>query len=319
MNNTSSITRRDCLKIAGAAMVGAWTLSVEAKHLWTKARKNFRLGIFAHVYRKFPLEEATARIKADGFRSVVTDFNFADVRFNPASPDWDAVGKVRATLDRQGLAVAGLHGYYNMVAPDTEVRRKGRERMEFLLAHWKRFGSPHVTTETGTFTTKADKGDSPKNTSEEGYQELKQEVAELVKWAEKSGAVMNIEVSRRQVIGTIDRAERLLREIASPSLKLTLDPANFYRPQDLPNTKPMLQEMFRRLGPQIVLAHAKDVRLTGDKLEYPPAGQGMLDYMTYLSLLAQLDRPMDLVIEYVKIEDVSRTVGFLRGVMDKLP
>jgi len=55
------------------------------------------------------------------------------VRFDLAKPDWDAVKKIRASLDRQGLAVAGLYGYYNMVAPDPEVRRKGRERMEFLL------------------------------------------------------------------------------------------------------------------------------------------------------------------------------------------
>ena len=319
MNSTSGITRRHCLKIAGAAAVGAWTVSAEAKQLRTKASKNIRLGIFAQVYRKFPLEEATARIKADGFRSVITDFNFADVRFNLAKPDWDPVKKVRASLDRQGLAAAGLYGYYNMVAPDTEVRRQGRERMEFLLTNWKQFGSPHVITVTGTYTTKAVVGDSPKNTSEEGYQDLKREVAGLVKLAENSGAVVNIEVSWRQVIGTIDRAERLLREIPSPALKLTLDPANFFRPQDLPRMKPMLEEMFRRLGPQIVMAHAKDVRATGDKLEYPPAGLGMIDYLTFLSLLAQLDRPIDLVVEYVRLEDVSRTIGFLRGVMDKLP
>ncbi len=200
MNSTFRMTRRHCLKIAGAAALGTWTVSAEAKHLWTKARKNFRLGIFAQVYREFPLEEATARIKADGFRSVITNFNFADVRFNLAKPDWDAVKKVRASLDRRGLAVAGLYGYYNMVAADLEARRKGRERMEFLLSNWKQFGSPHVTTETGTYTTKTDRGGSTKNTWEEGYQELKRELVGLVKLAEKSGAVVNIEVSWTNVI-----------------------------------------------------------------------------------------------------------------------
>lgn len=315
MPSTSPITRRQYLQIAGAAAAGAWTASAEAKHLVAKAKKNLRLGIFAQVYRQFPLEEATLRIKADGFRSVITDFNFADVRFDPAKPDWEAVKKVRASLDRQGLSVAGLYGYYNMVAADPDVRRRGRARMEFLLANWKQFGSPHVTTETGTSATKTDQGDS----AEEGYQEVKRELTGLVKLAESSGAVVNIEVSWTNVIGTIERAERLCREIPSPALKLTLDPANFFRPQDLPRMKPMLEEMFRRLGPQIVLAHAKDVRATGDKLEYPPAGQGTIDYVTFLSLLAQLDRPLDLVLEYLKLEEVSRTVGFLRDVMEKLP
>lgn len=316
---TSRMTRRDCLKIAGAAALGAWNISAEASHLKTKAKKNFRLGVFGHVYRTLPLDEATARMKSDGFRSVITNFIFPDVRFDPLKPDWEAVKKIRGSLDRQELAVAGLYGYYNVVAPDPEVRRKGRERMEFLLANWKQFGSPHVITETGTYTTKADVGDSPKNASEEGYQDLKQEVVSLVKLAETSGAIINIETSHRQVIGTIDRAERLLKDIPSPALKITLDPANFFRPQDLPNTKPMLQEMFRRLGPQIVMAHAKDVRANGDKLEYPPAGQGLIDYPTFLGSLASLDRPMDLVLEYLKPEDVLGTVAYLRGVMDKLP
>lgn len=315
MNSTSPITRRHCLQLAGAAAIGAWTASAEAKHLVAKAKKNIRLGIFAHVYRQFPLEEATARIKAAGFRSVITDFNFADVRFDLAQPDWEAVKKVRASLDRQGLAVAGLYGYYNVVAPDSDTRRKGRERMECLLANWKQFGSPHVTTETGTYTSKTAQGDS----AEEGYQEVKRELTGLVKLAEKSGAVVNIEVSWTNVIGTIERAERLCREIPSPALKLTLDPANFFRPQDLPRMKPMLEEMFRRLGPQIVLAHAKDVRATGDKLEYPPAGQGTIDYVTFLGLLAQLERPIDLVLEYLKLEEVARTISFLQDTMEKLP
>ena len=37
-----------------------------------------------------------------------------------------------AALDRRGLAVAGLYGYYDMVALDTEVRRKGRERAQLV-------------------------------------------------------------------------------------------------------------------------------------------------------------------------------------------
>ena len=81
----------------------------------------------------------------------------------------------------------------------------------------------------------------------------------------------------------------------------------------------MLEEMFRRLGPQVVLAHAKDVRVTNGKQEHPAAGQGVLDYMTYLSLLAQLDRPMDLVLEHLTLDEVPKARDYVRGVMDKLP
>jgi sugar phosphate isomerase/epimerase len=311
--------RRSLLKMAGLTLLGATARPAEAKHLWTKAKKNFRLGIFSHVYRKLPMEEALARIKADGFRSIVTDFSFADVKFDWTKPDWEAVKKVRACLDRNGLAVAGLYGYYNVVSPVPERRRKGRERMEFLLTNWKRFGSANVTTETGTYNTKSDWQDAPKNTSEEGYQECRREIAGLVKVAEKSGAVVSIEQYWRNIIGTIDRAERLFRDIPSPALKLTMDPSNLFRPEDLPRMKPMLVEMFRRLGPQIVLAHAKDVRVTEKGQDHPAAGLGVLDYATYLELLAKLDRPLDLMLEHVMLDDVPRARDYVLGKMDKLP
>jgi len=316
---SKGLSRRNLLKAAGLAVIGAAALPAEAKHLWTKAKKNFRLGIFAQVYRKLPLEEAVAKIKADGFRSVITDFNFADVRFNPAKPDWEAVKKIRDCLDRHGLAVAGLYGYYNVIAPDLALRRKGRERMEFMLTNWKRFGSPNVTTETGTYNTKSEWQDSPKNASEEGYLECRREIEGLVKLAEKAGAVVNIEQYWRNIIGTIDRAERLFREVNSPALKLTMDPSNYFRPEDLPRMKPMLEDMFRRLGPQIALAHAKDVRVTEKGQEHPAAGLGVLDYATYLELLAKLDRPIDLVLEHLTLDQMPKARDFVLGKMDKLP
>lgn len=312
------LSRRCVLKAAGLALAGV-ALPAEAKHLWTKAKKNFRLGIFSQVYRKLPLEQAVTQIKADGFRSVITDFNFADVRFNPFQPDWEAVKKVRDCLDRHGLAVAGLYGYYNVVSPNAEQRRKGRQRMEMMIANWKRFGSPNVTTETGTYNTQSDWQDAPQNTSEESYLECRREIESLARLAEKSGAVVNIEPYWRNIIGTIDRTERLFREVSSPALKLTMDPANYFRPEDLPRMKPMLEEMFRRLGPQVALAHAKDVRVTEKGQDHPAAGKGVLDYATYLESLAKLSRPLDLVLEHLTLEEVPAARDYVLGKMDKLP
>jgi len=318
-HTSGMLSRRNLLKAAGLTVVGLAARPAEATHLRTKAKKNFRLGIFTHVYRKLPMEKAIAAIKADGLRSVVTDFNFADVRFNFTRPNWDALKKVRDCLDRNGVAVAGLYGYYNVISPDLARRRTGRERMEFLIANWKRFGSPNVTTETGTYNTKSEWLESPQNASEEGYLECRREIKRLVKLAEKSGALVNIETSWRNIIGTIDRTERLFREIDSPALKLTMDPSNYFGLEDLPRMKPMLEEMFRRLGPRIALAHAKDVRITDKGQEHPAAGLGVLDYDTYLALLAQLDRPLDLVWEHLVQEDVPRARDFVLGKIENLP
>ena len=91
-----------------------------------RARKNLKLGIMTNVYADLPLDEAARQIKADGFTGVVSDLAFADVRFNPLEPDWTAAGKIVATLERTGIEIVGLFGYYNVVDPGheaTEARR----------------------------------------------------------------------------------------------------------------------------------------------------------------------------------------------------
>lgn len=315
----SSFSRRDWLKLAGAAAVTAAAAPAQAHHLATKAKKNFKLGIFTNVYRQLPLEDAVRRIKEQGFQCLATDFNFADVRFDPFQPDWEAIKKVRDCLDRNGLRISALYGYYNVVHPDPEKRRKGRQRMEFLISNWKRLGCPNVSTETGTFNAKSEWAEDPRNVSEEGYLEFRREITGLAALAEKAGAQVSLEAYWRNIIGSIDRAQRVLKEVNSPALKLVMDPCNYFRIDQMSQIKPMLEEMFRRLGRYALLAHAKDVVMSAKGQEHPAAGRGVLDYPLFFRLLAELDRPIDVLLEHLTLDDVPRALGFVRKTMENLP
>jgi len=311
--------RRDWLKAAAAVAVGTVAAPALATHLRTKARKNWRLGISANIYGRMPLEEAAQRIKADGFRSVLSTFQFADVKFNPLEPDWSAAEKITGTLQKHDIAVGALYGYYNVIDPDPARRQQGEARMECLMQNWKRIGCNLLSPETGTRNPKSQWLDSPENDTEEAYVECRKSLERWARLGEKTGAVLSIEGYFRNVIGTIDRAERVLREVNSPALKLVMDPCNYFRSEDLPRMKEMLQEMFKRLGPQIVVAHAKDVKDTEKGPEHPASGLGVLDYPLYLKLLAELDRPLDLILEHVKLDDVARARDVVLGHIDKLP
>jgi sugar phosphate isomerase/epimerase len=191
--------------------------------------------------------------------------------------------------------------------------------MECLLRNWKRLGCANVSTETGTFNTQSEWLESPENDTEEGFRKCRQAIERWVRLAEKTGAVLSIECYWRNVISSIERAERLFKEINSPALKLVMDPCNFYRPQDLPQMKPMLKEMFARLGSQIVVAHAKDVKASPKGTDLPAAGEGVLDYPSYLQLLAELGRPMDLLLEHLKLDQVPAARDFVLARVEKLP
>ena len=60
------------------------------------------------------------------------------------------------------------------------------------------------------------------------------------------------------VVSSVMRARRLLDEIGSPWLKVVIDPANLLRPGDMGRLSEILDEAFDWLGPDIVLAHAKE-------------------------------------------------------------
>jgi sugar phosphate isomerase/epimerase len=312
-----ALARREWLKAAGLALLSAPALGA-ADDLRAKAKKNLKLAVHTAPYAALPVEDAARRIKAEGFSGVLTDYVFADARFDPLAPDWKAAGKIVGSFERHGVRIVGVFGYVNVVDPVPAKRKRGETRMETLIRNWKRLGCPNVSTETGTFNPKSDWVDSPENATEQGYLQCRSALERLARIAEKAGAFVSIEPYWRNVIDSIDRTERLFREVNSPALKLVMDPCNYFRKEDLPRMKPMLEDMFRRLGPQIVLAHAKDVKASADGTDLPASGLGVLDYPLYLRLLARLDRPMDLVIEHVALEDVPRARDYVLGQMDRV-
>ena len=322
------MTRRDVLKAVGAgaaALATQASLAAEPKadskgklDVKAKVRKNLKLGIFTSVYSELPLEEAARRIKEDGFGGVVCDYSFKDVHFDPLAPDWKAAGKIRTTLEKNGIEVVGLFGYYNVVDPDAAKRKAGEAKMDMLITNWKRLGSPIVSTETGTFNTESQWKESPDNSTEKGYATCRQALQKHARTAEKAGAIVAIECYWRNVIDSAERAERLFREVKSPALKLTMDPCNFFRNEDLARMKPMLEDMFKRVGRETVIAHAKDVKASAKGPDLPAAGKGVLDYPLYLRLLSKLDKELWLVVEHLKIDDVARARDYVKAQIDRL-
>jgi sugar phosphate isomerase/epimerase len=257
---------------AGLGLAGASIVKAEDNSdLRARARKNLKLGIMSSVYADLPVDEAARQIKADGFSNVVTDFAFADVHFNPLEPDWAAARKIVSTLERAGIEIVSLFGCYNVVDPDLKKRKLGEARIEALLSSGDRLGCRLVSTETGTFNSQSEWESAPEDQTEQGYLQCKSALEQHARFAEKHGAVLAIETYYRNIIGTIDRAERLFREVKSPALRLVMDPCNYFRKEDLPRMKPMLEAMFQRLGDQIVIAHAKDVKASAERERtFPP-------------------------------------------------
>lgn len=312
------LTRRECLKTVGAAALAAGTFGAAQEDLRATARKNLKMAIFTGIYSRLPVQAAASRIKKEGFVGVVLQPDFADAHFDWSKPDWNVAKKITDAFETAGIAIVGLFGYYNIVDPNAGKRRVGEARMAFLIENWKRLGSPIISTETGTLNPKSEWLESPENTTEKGYTACRDALAKLVKAAEKTGATIAIEPYWRNIIDSVERTERLFRDIPSPSLKLVMDPCNYFRKEDLPKMQAMLKEIFERVGKQTVIAHAKDVKAAPEGTDLPAAGKGVLDYPLYLRLLASMDKEVYLAVEHLTIDDVLRARDYVLDQFDKI-
>ena len=311
------MTRRDLFLAAGSASL-APLLPALAPDWKAKAKLNLRLGVFTNVYSRFPVAEAAQRMVADGFHSAVLEYRFADVRFDALAPHWNAAAKITDAFEKARLRVAALAAYYNVVDPDAARRKQGEDRIRAVMSNWKRLGSPIVCTETGTLNAKSEWVESPENYTEAGYAQCRDALAALAKHAAASGCLLAIEAYWRNVIDSATRAERLFKDVDSPALQLVMDPCNYYRNEDLSKVAPMLRDMFRRVGAHTVIAHAKDVKAAPTGQDLPAAGLGVMDYPVFLGLLARLEKPLDLIIEHLELDDVPRARDYVLAQFDKI-
>ncbi|MGZ4988954.1 MAG: sugar phosphate isomerase/epimerase family protein, partial [Limisphaerales bacterium] len=282
----TTFTRRQWIKTTGAATLALPAFASADQELKSKAHRNLPLAIFTGTYSQFPLQEAAQKMRRDGFKGVVLQYAFADIQFDPLAPDWDKLSKIVSTLHSHDLEIAALYGYYNVVDPDPVRRKHGEDRMHCLITNWKRFGCRNISTETGTLNAQSEWAEAPENATEQGYQTCRAAFEKLARTAYKAGAIISVEGYWRNIISTATSAERLLHDVKSSALKIVMDPTNYYRREDLPQMDALLHDMFHRLGRDIVIAHAKDVKAAAQGTDLPAAGLGVLDYPLYLKLLA---------------------------------
>ncbi len=122
---------------------------------------------------------------------------------------------------------------------------------------------------------------------------------------------MAFEPEVSNVVDSAAKARRLLDTLGSPHVKVVIDGANLLHAGQMPAMQGILEEAFRLLGPDIVLAHAKDI--SPDGTTHLAAGHGVLDYPLYLRLLRQSDYAGPLILHGLSEAQVAGCVRFLRA------
>jgi sugar phosphate isomerase/epimerase len=286
-----------------------------------------QFGIFTQ-YFPYPVEETARRIRRLDFDAVQLDLEFTDWRFEPEATTPAECRRVRDAMHREGLAVAAIAGYVNLVASDPEKRRRNLNRLRAVLARARDLGSPLVATESGSRHPQDDWAPHPENADPAVFDALVETVAELATFAHEAGAVLLIEPTVGNVVDTPTKARALLDRLGGGAAALVADPANLVDGANIAQADRVVEESFALLAGRVRLAHAKDFRrLRGEArerhhhasdpalyggVEYPAPGLGELDYRRYLAWLAVARPEVPVIVEHTAEADAGRALAFLR-------
>jgi sugar phosphate isomerase/epimerase len=297
-----------------------------------------QIGIF-NGYFPYTLKEQAKRIRKLGFNTVQLDLAFKDIEFGtPASITKAKARKVRETFRDHDLPICCISGYTNIVHPDPAERKRRNDYLKAIIRNAREFGTPYVISETGTFNTESDWVHHPKNKTEEGWEDCRSVIAELVRVAYDHGAVFLLETYVNNVVGSVEETVRMFAEIDHPALGLLMDPTNYFEAHNIGRMDAILKQIFDTLGDKVRIGHAKDVKSAGaDKsekhaelfegaaeshsfrgvgeIELPAPGLGTLNYDYYLKRLSEKNPNIPVIIEHLDEADVPRAFGFLKGKM----
>lgn len=269
------------------------------------------LGIHVGTFERPTLEETLDAVKQHRLACVHFKMTAAGLESMPRRIDQSTCDRISRAMRARGISTATLSGTFNMIHPDVGQRREGLARLEVLAAVALRLGASVITLCTGTRDAQNMWRAHPHNSAPGAWNDLIETITAAVKIADRHDVTLAVEPEVSNVVDSAQKARRLLDQIGSPRLKVVIDGANLFHAGELARQREILDRAFELLGPDVVLAHAKDLDRDGEAGQVA-AGSGLLDYDYYLDLLEKIGFTGPLILHSLKEADVPGCVAMLR-------
>lgn len=311
--------RRQILRAGGALAFGTSAACVSgmrrealaaAESERTPARR-MRIGVLSGTFGRPNLEANLDAVKAHGLECLQLSLGNAGVPDMPEQIAPELSDRIRTAAAARQLDIVSLQGTFNMSHPDPEQRRAGLRRLRVLAGACQRMGPTMIHLCTGT----RDPGNMWRrhadNDTPEAWRDMVGCLREAAAIAKEANVVLAFEPEVNNVVDSAQKSRRLMDEVGSPHLKVTIDGANIFHAGELARQSEILDQAFALIGKDIVLAHAKDLSHDGDA-GHEAAGRGRLDYPRYLSLLHANGFCGPLLLHGLSEAQVPGCVAFLR-------
>jgi len=274
-----------------------------------------QLGIFAKTFPGTDVEAVLREARDAGYATV--QFNMACLGLAPM-PDRisaDEAASIAEAARNTGVALAAVSGTYNMIHPDPAVRARGLARLDVLAGSAHAMGTRLLTLCTGTRDAQDQWRHHPDNTSAAAWGDLICEMEKAIAIAERHDVDLGIEPELANVISSAEKARHLLDDLASPRLRIVLDPANLFEVETDSARARIIAKAIDLLGPDIAMAHAKDRHADGS---FATAGTGVVDFGYFLSRLIATGFDGPLVTHGLAADEAASVAAFLGEMLERV-
>jgi len=236
--------------------------------------------------------------------------------------DLPRVRAVREAFEREGVAIAEVGAWRNMMAPGESERKRNLEYVCQRMALADEVGALCCVNISGSFNPEQWDGPHPENTSQQGFDLTVQNVRHVLDTVRPRRAKFALEMMPWGLPDSPDSFLALLRAVDRPAFAVHLDPVNLvHSPPRYFANGALIQECISKLGPWIVSAHGKDIllsnRLTTHLDEVRP-GLGNLDYVTYIRGLDGLPADVPLMLEHLSSpEEYAEATAYVRSMAER--
>jgi sugar phosphate isomerase/epimerase len=216
------------------------------------------LGVFAKTFPRPTLEETLDTIVDHGLWHVQFKMSCAGLPTLPERPDEKLCRWISQLLRERGMTMAAISGTFNLCDPDESRLKDNLQRLDGLAVSCRWLDTRIITLCTGTRDANDMWKCHPENVRRSSWETLVQSMRQAVQIADRNEVTLAFEPEMHNIVNSVAKARRLLDEIGSPWLKVVIDPANLIPSGDMSRMTEVFEEAFDWLGPDIVLAHAKD-------------------------------------------------------------
>jgi sugar phosphate isomerase/epimerase len=239
-------------------------------------------AIFSRTYPMKNIVEVLDVVAVDGYEGIQANLCSAGLASLPHTLPPEIGVEVGSEANARGIRIVALSGTYNMAHPDAKVRKVSRVGFQNVVQAACDMGAPIVTLCTGSRDPQDMWKFHPENNSGEAWNDLRSELEFALGVAQEADVRLAIEPEPANVIRDARAADRLLKEMTSRHLGIILDAANLLAPETLSRQHTVIHEAADLLGEALLLAHAKDIDVSGHVVA---PGEGAVDLVDFAKAL----------------------------------